>query len=195
MADNDPFDIFEDEGPQIAPAENEALERVRAMQDEARQNDRESSGDATFDMPDIAVPTPAASNAIEPVANERDNPAIAAVPDMPDVDAMIEEITARATDPDRNPNVRDEDRPGVDRDNDGRADPTATPANGKKKNARNARKTPTPTSRNGRGNDKDKDAPVIQPGGPGAENGECRNPFSNLPENMQPKDFPFNECP
>lgn len=194
VVDNDPFNIFQDEGPQIAPAQNEALERVRAMQDDARQGDSRSLDNPASDSPDSAAPTPAVSNTIVPVDGKRDNPAIAAVPDMPDVDAMIEDITARATNPDRNPNVKDGDRPAVDRDNDGRPDPTATPASGKKKTAR---KTPTPTNRSGRGNDKNKDtdAPAIQPGGPGNQNDECRNPFSNLPEDMQPKDFPFNDCP
>ena len=165
------------------------------MQDEVRNNDGQSSDNDAADLPDIAVPTPSASNAIVPVDGERDDPAIAAMPEMPDTEAMIEEITARATDPDRNPNVRDDDRPGVDRDKDGRPDPTATPTSGKKKNARNVRKTPTPTSRSGRDKDKDddKNSPGIRPGGPGAGNdADC--PFSSLPENMQPKDFPFDDC-
>jgi hypothetical protein len=230
--DDDPFRIFDENGPQIAPSQNEALERVRDMQAERRQDDDRSSGDlgdesaGSSGMPEIVVPTPDVP-AIVPAGGSQDNesdrnddgrngdsgnsndPPIVTMPDMPDVDAMIEDITRQAMDPNRNPNVPASDRPGADRDDNSRPAPTVSPSgNNKKKpargrdNDRNARKTPTPTNRSVRNddnNDNTDEAPVIQPAGRdnsqiGQNGGECRNPFSNLPEDMQPKDWPFGDC-
>src|SRR5215210_167934 len=88
--DDDPFNIFDNgNGPGIIPAQNDALERARALQG-GGNSDRDS---------DNSVIVPA------PVITEDTNPGDSVEVVMPDVDAMIDEITARATDPNRNPNV------------------------------------------------------------------------------------------
>jgi hypothetical protein len=115
--DDDPFNIFDDEdGSSIVPMADDPLERVREMQDEQRGNgNSNNSGDdddgvmvPSVEIPDIAVPTPAnsTSSSDEPPIVASDDPRVVTVPDA---DAMIDEITARATDPNRNPNVNDND--------------------------------------------------------------------------------------
>src|SRR5215216_452966 len=88
--DDDPFNIFDNgDGPGIIPAQNDALERARALQG-GGNSDRDGINSVIVPAPVIADDT-SPSDSVEVV--------------MPDVDAMIDEITARATDPNRNPNV------------------------------------------------------------------------------------------
>jgi hypothetical protein len=103
---------------------------------------------------------------------------------MPDVDAMIDEITQQATNPDRNP-TSNGGRGITDSDENDNQD-----TNGKKRRSRKRTPTPRPGSaqeiidsiqngRNGRpGNDKKR-------------GGDC--PFANLPENQRP-DSPLWDC-
>jgi hypothetical protein len=129
--DDDPFDIFDDENDsRIVPVAEDPLERVREMQEEM-QNDRpgvnptlapgeerrrDDSDDAPeIEIPDIAVPTPA-NSAVEPRTVTGRDGSIEVV--VPDVDAMIDEITARTTDPNRNPNTGDAARRALDDDDD-----------------------------------------------------------------------------
>ena len=89
--DDDPFNIFGNgEGSGIVAAQNDALDRARALQ--GGGNQRESGSDNP-----VIVPAPVISSDTDPDGS------VEVV--MPDVDAMIDEITARATDPNRNPNV------------------------------------------------------------------------------------------
>jgi hypothetical protein len=192
-ADDDPFNVFEDDNfPAIVPAGAAARDRVRALQDNGDEGANGSSS-----APSIVVPTIAVSEIVVPTVSvepSRDG-TIEVV--MPDVDAMIEEITARATDPNRNPNV---DNPGGrDRGQENArddADSERSDANARKKKSakerndeRRGRRTPTPSSRAGA--DQSVNVPVIQPSsGPAQE--DCRNPFANLPEDRRPKDFPFD---
>ena len=97
--DDDPFNIFGDgdgNGSGIVPAQNDALERARALQDDDG-NDEERGG-----APPVIEPA-----AIASITEGRDGSMEIVVPD---VDAMIDEITAQVTDPNRNPNVGDAGR-------------------------------------------------------------------------------------
>jgi hypothetical protein len=121
--DDDPFNIFGDRdenGSGIAPAQNDALDRARALQDDAEDGDGDRGRSDPVDVPAI-VPAEAVT------ITERGDGSREIV--VNDVDAMIDEITASVTDPNRNPNVgddgRDDDRNrdqgGRDRDEDNRA--------------------------------------------------------------------------
>ena len=183
--DDDPFNIFGDgdgNGSRIVPAQNEALERARALQDDDSDDDRGSS-----DAPGVPVIEPAEAATI---TEGRDGSMEIVVPD---VDAMIDEITAQVTDPDRNPNVgdagrdeegdrnRDEDNRNADdgddernegerssarnRDDDGRS---SSPARNRGRSARERiisdRIGRDSNSRSGR----DEGIPSIVPGGSGS---------------------------
>ena len=117
---------------------------------------------------------------------------------MPDVDAMIDEITARATDPNRNPNVGNADRGNSSRGEEDDDLELVEPRENRRKSARerinernrnratsNSRSAPAPVI---------PDVPVIVPRGSGNDSQECEDPFANLPEDMRPEGFPFNNC-
>src|SRR5215208_1115123 len=105
--DDDPFNIFDNgQGSGIVPAQNDALERARVLQDQSG-GDRNGNRDRGSNDP-VIVPAPVITDDTSPDGS------VEVV--MPDVDAMIDEITARATDPNRNPNVGN-----AGRDNSGRA--------------------------------------------------------------------------
>jgi hypothetical protein len=109
--DDDPFNIFGDgdgDGSRIVPAQNDAMERVRAIQDDA-DNDGDEDRDAFEPIVPVIVPA-------ESGATDRRDGSVEIV--MPDVDAMIDEITAQVTDPNRNPNVGDAGRQDDDQDED-----------------------------------------------------------------------------
>jgi hypothetical protein len=191
---DDPFDIFEDESPPIVASGSDAAERVRDIQDQVRNPDSDrdnaDNGNDNLTVP-VVVPTIA-------VARGGGNGSVEII--MPDVDAMIEEITARATDPNRNPNVSNIARPDNDQDRDDnrviteRDEDDERSTEGRRKSARerinerNTRKTPTANSR-------DIIVPNIDTGNSrGRDNGNCRDPFENLPEDMRPENFPFDNC-
>jgi len=220
--DNDRFTIFsDDEIPRIMPAQNEALERARALQDgnggRNQNQDQGSNRDSdqnrdqnrrTVDPPGnaapVIVPTIAMPAVVAPTVApivRNDDGSVQIV--MPDVNATIAAITARATDPNRNPNVNGNSRPGADRNV---KDPTPS-AGSKKKSARdrnNDRKTPTPRAGSGSRSDSDSvipDMPDIgriignNDNGNGNGNGkDCQDPFAALPADKRPKDFPFDKC-
>jgi hypothetical protein len=163
--DDDPFNIFDDEdssGRGIVPSQGNPLEQVRAMQDEQRgrlsgSNDNDDDSRAV-ELPDIAVPdrdVPVISPTDTiPVVTRRDDPVEIV---MPDVDAMIDDITERATDPSRNPNVNDPGRrvTEADDDDDDDDDDDRTSASEKRRKSardrmkeRTSRRTPTPSSGN-----------------------------------------------
>jgi hypothetical protein len=191
-ADDDPFNVFEDDSfPTIVPAGDAVRDRVRALQDGDDRGGSDSSAAPAIVVPTIAVSDIVIPTVTVPVAPTRDG-TIDVV--MPDVDAMIEEITARATDPNRNPNTRDagDDRNGNE-DKDSRSD---SRSNSKKKESakdredeRRGRRTPAPITSVG----SDQNLPVIQPS-VGSTQQECADPFANLPEDMRPKNFPFDNC-
>ena len=185
MRDDDPFNIFSDEdGSGIVAAQNDALDRARAL-----QNDASDGGANEGEVDPIVVPE---LDVAAIVARATDN-AIVTAPDgsleivTPDVDAMVDEITAQATDPNRNPNVANPGRASEDR-------PATTSGSRRKSardriNERNARRTTT----SGRNNN-----PAIVPSaqnGSGSDNqGDCEVPFANLPADMRPDNFPFSNC-
>jgi hypothetical protein len=177
--DDDPFNIFDDgERTGIVPAQNDALERARALQGGGNTN-RESDDS-------IVVPAPVIRDDAGP-----DRPGEVA---MPDVDAMIDEITARATDPNRNPNAGNAGRGQEVSDRE-----VTEPRANQRKSARNRSRNRTPTSNNRAANDSViPNVPVIVPreSGNGAGNNgqDCEDPFASLPEDMRPDDFPFNNC-
>jgi hypothetical protein len=182
--DDDPFNIFDNgNGPGIIPAQNDALERARALQG-GGSSDRDG---------DNSVIVPA------PVITEDTNPGDSVEVVMPDVDAMIDEITARATDPNRNPNVGNAGRgtSASDAENDERV--VVEPRENQRKSARdrinerNKKKPPTSTSRSTR-DPVIPDVPVIVPRGSGNNGQDCEDPFANLPEDMRPQGFPFDDC-
>jgi hypothetical protein len=122
---------------------------------------------------------------------------------MPDVDAMIDEITAQVTDPNRNPNVgdagrqdadRDEDQDRDDRDRDDDRDRSA--AENRRRSARDRinerdRRTTSATRANG------DDAQESQRGSGNngnRDNDDCDSSFENLPEDLRPQGFPFDDC-
>src|SRR5829696_8048520 len=177
--DDDPFNIFGDgEGPGIVPAQNDALERVRALQG-AGNTDRDS--DNPVNVPAQVIRDDAGSDRSVEVV-------------MPDVDAMIDEITARATDPNRNPNVGN---PGRGQEV---SDPEVTvPRVNPRKSARERNRNKRPTSNSRPATDPvNPNVPVIVPRGSGNGSGnngqDCEDPFASLPEDMRPEGFPFNNC-
>jgi hypothetical protein len=109
---------------------------------------------------------------------------------MPDVDAMIEEITARATDPDRNPNAGNSGRGQEVSDREVTESRTT-----RRKSARDRNRNRPPTSNSRAARDPViPNVPVILPRGSGNNGQDCEDPFAGLPENMRPDDFPFNTC-
>lgn len=136
--DDDPFNIFDEvDIPRIDPAQD-PMERVREMQEE-RGNDSNSGVNQVI--------VPSAGNGEDddgrrgrnredradapvidvPAGGNSDSPAVVAT--MPDVDAMIDEITAstvdRVTNPSTNPNVGDASRRITARDDDDKKTPAA----------------------------------------------------------------------
>ncbi len=177
--DDDPFNIFGNgQGAGIAPAQNDALERARALQGGA-----DLSGNPDRERDDaVIVPAPVIT---DDGSREGSTEIV-----MPDVDAMIDEITARATDPNRNPNVGN-----AGRDNSGRAQEdvkreVVKPPQNRRKSARdrNGNRPPTSNSRSV------PNVPVVVPRGSGDNGQACEDPFSSLPEDMRPENFPFNNC-
>ncbi len=182
--DDDPFNIFRDgEGVGIVPAQNDALERARALQGGANSS---GNRDRDSDTSDI-VPAPV----IVDDASRQGSVEIV----MPDVDAMIDEITARATDPNRNPNVGNAGRgnSGLDQGDDNRE--VIKPRESRRKSTRDRNRTRTPTSNSRSARDSvNPDLPVIVPRGSGNDDQECEDPFARLPEDMRPENFPFDNC-
>jgi len=164
--DDDPFNIFDDgEGTGIVPAQNDALDRARALQG-GGNTDRDS------DNP-VIVPAP--------IIRDDAGPDRSVEVAMPDVDAMIDEITARATDPNRNPGRGQE---VSDRE-------VTEPRVNRRKSVRERNRNRTPTSNSRAASD-----PVIPngPRGSGNNGQDCEDPFASLPEDMRPEGFPFNNC-
>jgi hypothetical protein len=195
VLDDDPFNIFGDgAGSGIVPAQNDALERARALQGQG-DSDRAANGNRNNNSADsVIVEAP-----IVPSETGRGG-TVEIV--MPDVDAMIDEITARATDPNRNPNVANAgpSNSGRAQDNDGGNVVTEPRENRRKSareriNERNSARSSTsrspsvvvPVVPN-------PNVPVIVPSGPGNDDQECEDPFANLPEDMRPENFPFSNC-
>ena len=186
VVDDDPFNIFDEDGSGIVPAQNDALERARALQggDQGGNSNRESDDQVIVPAP-VILDDARADGTVEVV--------------MPDVEAMIDEITARATDPNRNPNVGDGGRGNAGRDRDDDDRQVAEPRENRRKSAReriderNRNRAPTSSSRpvpepvipN---------VPVIVPRGSGNDSQACEDPFASLPEDMRPEGFPFNNC-
>ena len=180
--DEDPFNIFDDgEGSGIVPAQNDAMERARALQD--GNSDRDNDDPVIVPAP-VIIDDPSSEGAVEVV--------------MPDVDAMIDEITARATDPTRNPNVGNANRGNSSRGQEDNDLELVEPRENRRNGARerinernrnratsNSRSAPAPVI---------PDVPVIVPRGSGNDSQECEDPFANLPEDMRPEGFPFNNC-
>jgi hypothetical protein len=184
--DDDPFNIFGNgEGSGITPAQNDALERARALQG---QGGGDPSGNPDGDG-DNALIVPA------PVITDDANPDGSVEIVMPDVDAMIDEITARATDPNRNPNVGNAGRgnSGLDQGDDNREVVTPRESRRKSTRDRNRNRTTTSNSRSAR-DSVNPNVPVIVPRGSGNDGQECEDPFASLPEDMRPENFPFNNC-
>jgi hypothetical protein len=121
---------------------------------------------------------------------------------MPDVDAMIDEITARATDPNRNPNVANTgpSNSGRAQDNDGGNVVTEPRENRRQSareriNERNRARSSTSSSRSViEPVVPNLNVPVIVPSRPGNDDQECEDPFASLPEDMRPENFPFSNC-
>jgi hypothetical protein len=184
--DDDPFNIFDDgEGSRIVPAQNDALERARALQgggDQDGNRDRES--DDPFIVPAPVVSDDASSDGSVEVV-------------MPDVEAMIDEITARATDPNRNRNAGNAGRGNSGRDEDEDDREVVEPRENRRKSAR---ERINERNRNRASNSRSvrdpviPDVPVIVPRGSGNDSQECEDPFAGLPEDMRPEDFPFSNC-
>jgi hypothetical protein len=173
--DDDPFNIFDDEeGTGIVPAQNDALERARALQG-GGNTDRDD------DNPGI-VPAPVIR---DDAGRDR-----SVEVEMPDVDAMIDEITARVTDPNRNPNAGSSGRGQEVSDR----EVTESRTN-RRKSARERNRNRTPTSNNRAANDSViPNVPVIVPRGSENNGQDCEDPFASLPEDMRPEGFPFNSC-
>src|SRR5215218_3554731 len=177
--DDDPFNIFDNgEGSGIVAAQNDALDRARALQ----------GGGNTDRASDNPVIVPA-----QVIPDDTDPDGSVEVV-MPDVDAMIDEITARATDPNRNPNVGN---PGRGQEV---SDPEVTvPRVNPRKSARERNRNKRPTSNSRPATDPvNPNVPVIVPRGSGNGSGnngqDCEDPFASLPEDMRPEGFPFNNC-
>ena len=189
--DDDPFNIFDDgDGPGIVPSQNDALERARALQGQG-DGDRAENGNRDNADP-VVGPAP-----IAPVEVRQDG-TIEVV--MPDVDAMIDEITARATDPTRNPNVSNAGQPSSGRAQDNDSSVVTEPRENRRKSARkrsnerNSGRASTSSSRPVVVQPVIPNVPVIVPSGAGTNGQECEDPFANLPEDMRPDNFPFNNC-
>ena len=125
-SDDDPFNIFDEvDAPRIMPSQDDPLARVREMQEERENegrvtvpaissnndNDNGRRGDDDDEEGAREIDTGVEIPAIVTRGGQPD-------PAIPDVDAMIDEITARATDPNRNPNVGDAGRRVTARDDD-----------------------------------------------------------------------------
>lgn len=181
--DDDPFNIFDEgEGVGIVPAQNDALERARALQGGTDQRDRENNSP-------VVVPAPVISD------DASSDGSVEVV--IPDVEAMIDEITARATDPNRNPNVGNADRGNSSRAGDDDRE-VVEPRENRRKSARERinernRNRATSNSRSAR-DPVIPNVPVIVPRGSGNDSQECEDPFASLPEDMRPEGFPFNNC-
>jgi len=174
--DDDPFNIFGDGGgPGIVPAQNDALERARALQGQGGNADRDR---------DNQVNVPA------PVIRDDAGPDRSVEVEMPDVDAMIDEITARATDPNRNPNVANAGRGQEDSDRE-----VTAPRVNQRKSARDRNRNRTTTSNSrAAGDPVVPNVPVIVPRGSGNNGQDCQDPFASLPKDKRPEGFPFNNC-
>lgn len=183
--DNDPFDIFDDENEsRIVPAVDDPLERVRDMQDEQRGNNQDDETDDgerrndTVPMPTVEVPevvVPSAGSDDNDNGNDRNEPAVAGVPD---VDAMIDEITARATDPDRNPNVKPPGRQVTsDKDEDDEDDDRkgTSSSDKKRKSVRDRIRERMGNSDSSRDDDDEESRPNF-PGNNGQQNGNDDGP-------------------
>ena len=177
--DDDPFNIFGNgSGSGIVAAQNDALERARALQGGADPSDdpfRDTRNPVVMPAP-VIVDDGSRQGAVEIV--------------MPDVDVMIDEITARATDPNRNPNVgnvgsiqgadnREVVEPGQTRRK------SARERNRNRASSSNSRTVPEPVIPN---------VPAIVPRGSGNNGQSCEDPFASLPEDKRPENFPFNNC-
>jgi hypothetical protein len=179
--DDDPFNIFGDgAGPGIVPAQNDALERARALQGQGQEGQGDGNSDRDSDIP-VVVPAPVIRDA---------GPDRSVEVEMPDVDAMIDEITARATDPNRNPNVGNAGRGQEVGDRE-----VTDPGANQRKSARDRSRNRTQTS-NSRAvpNPVNPNVPVVVPRGSTTNGQDCGDPFAGLPEDMRPEGFPFNNC-
>ena len=189
--DNDPFNIFDDENDsRIVPVQEDPLERVRAMQEQrdeeipvivpSRANDR--ADDHASVVPTIEVP----------IVASRDDPFEVVVPD---VDAMIDDITARAIDPNRNPNAGDAGRRVTERDERDDRDESSSNANSRSDNRRKSIRDRI-KERTGRSNPGSgarsvvPNVPVIVPGSGRGQGQQCNDPFANLPDDRRPAGFP-----
>ena len=187
--DDDPFNIFDDDnGAGIVPAQNDALERARALQEGGRvENRARNSADPVIEPAQIVPGEVGRDGTVEVV--------------MPDVDAMIDEITARAIEPNRNPNVGysgQSDSGSAQSDDDDRV--VTEPSQNRRKSAR---ERINERNRGRQSNSSNRpvvvqpvvpNVPVIVPSGPGNNGQECEDPFANLPEDMRPDNFPFSNC-
>jgi hypothetical protein len=172
--DDDPFNIFGNrEGSGIVAAQNDALERARALQggaDPSGNPDRDNANSGV--TAPVIVDDGSRGGSVEIV--------------MPDVDAMIDEITARATDPNRNPNVGNAGTDNLE---------VVEPRQTRRKSARDRNRNRAPTS-NSRSVPEPviPNVPVIVPRGSGNDGQSCEDPFASLPEDKRPENFPFNNC-
>jgi hypothetical protein len=186
--DDDPFNIFDDgNGSGIVPAQNDALERARALQEGGRtENGARNTTDPVIEPAQIVPSEVGRDGTVEVV--------------MPDVDAMIDEITARAIEPNRNPNVGNTGQPDSGRaESDDDRVVTEPPQNRRKSareriNERNRGRQSTSSSAPVVVQPVVPNIPVIVPSGSGNSEQECEDPFANLPEDMRPDNFPFSNC-
>jgi len=182
--DDDPFNIFDNgEGSGIVAAQNDALDRARALQG-GGNTDRAS--DNPVIVPAQVIPDDTGPDRSVEVV-------------MPDVDAMIDEITARATDPNRNPNVANAGRGDSGRDQVDDNLVVVEPRENRRKSARDRiidrNRNTAPTSNNRSAPDPViPNVPVIVPRGSGNDGQNCEDPFASLPEDRRPQGFPFNNC-
>jgi hypothetical protein len=182
--DDDPFNIFDNgEGSGIVAAQNDALDRARALQG-GGNTDRAS--DNPVIVPAQVIPDDTGPDRSVEVV-------------MPDVDAMIDEITARATDPNRNPNVANAGRGDSGRDQEDDNLVVVEPRENRRKSARerieDRNRSTAPTSNNRSAPDPViPNVPVIVPRGSGNDGQDCEDPFASLPADRRPQGFPFNNC-
>ena len=180
--DDDPFDIFDTErASQIVPVQQDPMERVREMQEQAGN-----------DAPVVVLPTfPNQGNGNNGQGRDRDGastispvlvPTITPGRDgsievqVPDVDAMIDQITEQATNPDRNP-TSNGGRSVTSKDDNGSQN-----AGGQKRRSRKQ----TPTPRPGSARDIIDNMPNARDNQPGSGNQAKDCPFANLPEDQRP---------
>ncbi len=176
-ADDDPFNIFDEvDAPRIMPSQDDPLARVREMQEE-----RENEGQVT--VPAIASNTDNGrrgddddEDGARGIDTGMEIPAIVSRggqpdPAIPDVDAMIDEITARATDPNRNPNVGDAGRRVTARDDEDDEKKTTSSTKKRRKSAREIIQ-----ERTGRTPASNTSGPSIvpRPGNGGGNNDDCK---------------------